>query len=532
MKQLVDKKYYGKTPIGKRHSEKVPVKKEILMKHSRGPGLELNRKKDIIKNKILRKKLKQKEQAIEEQIEASARTELLLTEEHGYLEAEPGEVTTEYRQKQIAENVDITSAAKRFKLDLQFGPYCFRYTRNGRHLLLGGKQGHVAAFDWVTKKLACEINVMESVHDVTWLHLETMFAVAQKDWVYVYDNQGIELHCLKRMNGVTRLEFLPYHFLLASGSKDGHMAWLDISIGKLIARYNSNLGRISVMTQNPSNAVLCVGNSKGVVSMWSPNSHKPLVKMLCHHQSIMTCTVHPYGTYMATSSLDKSVKIWDIRQLAGPVSHLHLRSPAHRMSYSQRGLLALGMGNVVEVYRETSGDFKPYLRHRTARNVNCVRFCPYEDFLGISTANEFSSLLVPGSAEANYDAHEVNPFQTKIQRRETEVKALLEKIQPELITLDSTEILEIDVPTYKEKVEAKKKLLYVKPKPINFEPRRTKAKGKGGTAKIIKTKKILKDLNRREMIEALREEQKETVTKKTENQNKDYGVLNRFVSKK
>jgi len=242
----VDKKFYGRTPIGKRHSEKIPVKKKILMKHSRGPGLELNRTTNIIKNKILRKKLKQKELAIEEQIEASARTELLLTEEHGYLEAEPGEVTTEYRQKQIAENVDITSAAKRFKLDLLFGPYCFRYTRNGRHLLLGGKQGHVAAFDWVTKKLACEINVMESVHDVTWLHLETMFAVAQKDWVYVYDNQGIELHCLKRMNGVTRLEFLPYHFLLASGSKTCHKAWLDISIGKLSAQNNSNLGRISV----------------------------------------------------------------------------------------------------------------------------------------------------------------------------------------------------------------------------------------------------------------------------------------------
>ena len=119
--------------------------------------------------------------------------------------------------------------------------------------------------------------------------------------------------------------------------------------------------------------------------------------------------------------------------------------------------------------RETSGDFKPYLRHRTARNVNCVRFCPYEDFLGISTANEFSSLLVPGSAEANYDAHEVNPFQTKIQRRETEVKALLEKIQPELITLDSTEILEVDVPTYKEKVEAKKKLLVNKRNILNSD---------------------------------------------------------------
>jgi len=106
-----------------------------------------------------------------------------------------------------------------------------------------------------------------------------------------------------------------------------------------------------MMTQNPNNALLCVGDSKGVVSMWSPNSTKPLAKMLCHRQPIMTCTIHPYGTYMATSSIDKSIKIWDIRQLAGPVSYKYLCSPAHHMSYSQRGLLALSMGNVVEVFR-------------------------------------------------------------------------------------------------------------------------------------------------------------------------------------
>lgn len=105
------------------------------------------------------------------------------------------------------------------------------------------------------------------------------------------------------------------------------------------------------MTQNPRNAVLCVGDSKGVVSMWSPNSQQPLAKMLCHKSVITACAVHPYGTYMATSCPNRSVKVWDIRQLAGPVHDVKVQAPVQHLSYSQRGLLGLGMGNVVEVFR-------------------------------------------------------------------------------------------------------------------------------------------------------------------------------------
>ncbi|XP_014212281.1 WD repeat-containing protein 46-like isoform X2 [Copidosoma floridanum] len=512
---------------------KFPVDKAKLERYDLGGGVDL---KKGIKNKIHRQRLRQKEKMIQTMAEQAARTEMLLTEDYGFLENDPGETTTQFKQNDIVSSTDITSVAKHFQLNLEFGPYWLRYSRNGRHLVVGGKKGHVAAFDWVTKKLACEMNVLETVHDVCWLHIETMFAVAQKEWVYIYDNQGIELHCLKRMNQTTHLEFLPYHFLLASSSALGGLTWLDVSIGKIISRYNSKTGKIDVMTQNPSNALLCIGDSKGVVSMWSPNSDQPLAKMLCHNQAISACAVHPYGTYMATSAPNRSLKVWDIRQLSGPVHNTILRSPAQHLSYSQRGLLAIGMGNVVEVFSDKGNEFKAYTRHKTNWAISNLQFCPYEDVLGFGTVKGLSSILVPGSGEANIDAFESNPYQTKKQRKEAEVKALLDKIPSDLINLDTTTIAEIDVPTLKEKVEAKKKLLFVKPKKIDFKPRRTKAKGRGGTAKVVKSKKALKEQAKREFIQQMRESNVYvdgfTPSVKEPKPVKSFGVaLDRFVRK-
>ncbi|XP_023239564.1 WD repeat-containing protein 46-like [Centruroides sculpturatus] len=188
-----------------------PIPNHLIEKYKRGKYIDMSG----IKTKSNRKILKKEENKKKFCIEQSAKTELLLPEESGFLQSDDEE-TCNISQSKIASAVDITSATKHFDLNLFFGSYKMDYSLEGRHLLLGGKRGHLAVIDWMTKKLFCEINVMESIHDVKWLHNPTMFATAQKDWVYIYDNKGIELHCIKKLYQVICMEFLRYHFLLAT----------------------------------------------------------------------------------------------------------------------------------------------------------------------------------------------------------------------------------------------------------------------------------------------------------------------------
>lgn len=153
-------------------------------------------------------------------------------------------------------------------------------------------------------------------------------AVAQKKYAFIYDRDGVEIHRLSSMIEPTRLEFLPYHWLLvsvvssvvllptlllkANQGLNGHLNYLDTTTGTIVATHNTHLGQCSTMTQNPQNAVIHLGHNNGTVTLWTPNMSTPVVRLLAHLGPVTGLSVWGNdgqgGRHLATAGVDGEFK--------------------------------------------------------------------------------------------------------------------------------------------------------------------------------------------------------------------------------
>ena len=375
--------------------------------------------------------------------DAALHEKWLLAAAPGAVEAEgPMERTWRFQQADIAAAVDVNAARKAFDLSLKdFGPYRCDFARNGRDVVLGGRRGHVAIVRWSDYRLVAEAHLRDTVRAVKFLHSGQFFAAAQKKYAYIYDNRGLEIHCLKEHSEPRALDFLPEHFLLVSVSATGVLRYQDTSYGKLVASHRTKLGPCDALTHNPQNAIVHLGHQNGTVTLWSPNQGHAAVKMLCHRGPVRGVAVDPRGNHMVTAGADAQVKVWDLRTYKEIHSYFSA-VPASGVEVSQRGMMAVAAGSRVQIWspEAISGAKQnaPYLTHRVHESaaIECVKFCPYDDALGVGHAGGFSNLIVPGSGEPNYDSMVANPFETRGQRREQEVARLLDKLPSEMIQLD------------------------------------------------------------------------------------------------
>ena len=163
--------------------------------------------------------------------------------------------------------------------------------------------------------------------------------------------------------------------------------------------------------------------------------------------------------YMVTTGQDMKMAVWDIRMFK-PVHEYFLRQPGQSVAISDTGLTAVGWGTQMSVWKGLFDKAKavqekvksPYMAWGgDGQRVESVRWCPFEDVLGIAHDKGFSSIIVPGAGEPNYDALEANPYETTKQRQESEVKALLNKLQPEMISLNPDYVGKLDLVSAEER---------------------------------------------------------------------------------
>jgi U3 small nucleolar RNA-associated protein 7 len=87
-----------------------------------------------IEDKKLKSNLKKFHAKAKEAATNTLHSELLMTEQSGFLIPDLMEKTWKFKQSQLNNHLDITTARKMFDLKLDdFGPYSLDYTRNGRY---------------------------------------------------------------------------------------------------------------------------------------------------------------------------------------------------------------------------------------------------------------------------------------------------------------------------------------------------------------------------------------------------------------
>lgn len=348
-------------------------------------------------------------------------------------------------QEVIKKNIPLITKEKLYDLKFSSENTGIKYSSNGRFMIINTLNS-LSAFDTKKLNIMFERNIF-GVFDTCFLHDESFFAAAQKyktplitsngnkteSAIFIYDKVGRELHHLKNHRNPKCITFLPFHFLLASISTSPHIRWTDVTNGKLISNFYTKESYYS-MNSNPNTAILHCGSSKGTVTLWSPASKEYISKIFCHSGPVKH--IKFYKNFMVTSD-ENIIKIWDSRMDYKPIKEI-FSSYHSTLSISQSGKIAAGFKNSIKFFDPEDDKDTFFYKYKGSRPIYNLEWQPFEDILTVGSDGIFS-LIIPGSGIPYYDSYEENPFITKKQRQEREVKRLLEKIPYTLIGKNITD---------------------------------------------------------------------------------------------
>lgn len=133
-------------------------------------------------------------------------------------------------------------------------------------------------------------------------------------------------------------------------SYSGYLKYQDTSTGSIVCEMPTKMGTPTALAQNPHNAIIHLGSQAGTVTLWSPNSTTPLVKLMSHRGPVRSIAVDREGRYMVSAGQDKNLGVWDLRMMR-EVNSYFLRQPGSSISISDRDLVGVGWGSQTSIWK-------------------------------------------------------------------------------------------------------------------------------------------------------------------------------------
>ena len=162
-----------------------------------------------------------------------------------------------------------------------------------------------------------------------------------------------------------------------------------------------------------------------------------------------------------------------------------------------------------------------------------MRFLPFEDVLGIGHDLGYSSIVVPGAGEATFDAFEANPFATTKQRQEAEVHGLLQKLQPESISLQVDTVGRVDSASKEVKEKEEREIMdqAISVQKKKEKKKRNKMRGKGKIGHEMENKTHQLHESMREKNKLLYKREYDRNKQEQETLEEDIGFLDKIEAK-
>ena len=230
--------------------------------------------------------------------------------------------------------------------------------KNEAQLVTGGKDGGVIVFDRSTKKVVSTTAAHKKpVNDLVVHPTADLIVTASADKTAAFvSSSGKSAGLTCHTASVAAVALHPSGAYVATASADKTWGFHAIDGGSGAPRTLSIVADadtdapLSALRFHPDGLILATGTSTGVVSVYDAKNQSKLQTFTDHTGAVTGLAFSENGYHMATSSLDGTCKLWDLRKLQN-FATLDIGGACSAVAFSDCGQYVAAASDVVQIYK-------------------------------------------------------------------------------------------------------------------------------------------------------------------------------------